>query len=521
MADEPPVESNAVEGNAVGGVTGGRGRRPGRLLASVRVRITLVALLVVGATFALGGFVLEWQVQRSLTGNVRSLTVAEAGDVAALLARGSVPGRLVADRPGTAVQIVGTDHAVLAATAELAGRPPVASVLPPPGVEVPLYGKKLLPGDDDPDIGVALSVATPQGRRTIYVLATTEQAEEAAHDLVLPLVVVLPLLALAVGALAWVLAGRALRPVEDIRAQVAEISGGDLHRRVTEPPLDDEIGRLARTMNAMLGRIESAADRQSRFVSDASHELRSPLAALLAQLEVARAHPDSADWAAVADAAIEDGTRLHRIVDDLFLLARSDEGHLHPHQESVDLDELVLDEGGRLRTRHNVTVDLHAVSAGRVLGDRDLLRRVVRNLAENAERHAAGTVRFGVQVVDDRVELMVADDGPGIPEAQRARVFERFARLDEGRARGSGGTGLGLAIVVEIVRAHGGTVAVADAARGTCMVVSLPRQEDDSPSAATPPPPSVEGAAPSPPRRPPASRSATGTGASLGSRPAL
>lgn len=450
-----------------------------RPLASVRIRVTLIALAVVSVTFALGGFALEWQVEHSLTGNITSLVNTEAGDVAALIANGSIPPRLVANRPGIGVQIVNSRHQVLASTAELAGRGAVASALPPPGQTVSIQGERVVPGDDDADIAVALSVATPNGIRTIYVLSTTEQAEDTAHDLVLPLVVILPLLALVVGVLVWWLVGWALRPVERIRAQVAEISGGDLHRRVTEPPLDDEIGRLARTMNAMLGRIESSSERQARFVSDASHELRSPLAALLAQLEVARSHPGSADWQRVADTAIEDGRRLERIVNDLLLLARSDEGHLRPAHDRVDLDELVLAEAERLRARGRVSVDIHGVGAGRVEGDNALLERVVRNLAENAERHAGSVVSFDVRMGRRWVELVVADDGPGIPAEQRQRVFERFTRLDEGRSRPSGGTGLGLAIVGEIVAAHGGTVRVGDSDAGTRMVVQLPAGEQD------------------------------------------
>jgi heavy metal sensor kinase len=451
-----------------------------RLLSSVRVRVTLIALAVVAVTFAFGGFALEWQVQRSLTNNINSLVNTEAGDVAAIVANGSVPPHLVANRPGIGVQIVDAHHQVLASTAELQGRPAVAAALPPAGQTLTMTGRKLLPGSDDADIAVAMSVATPHGTRTIYVLSTTEQAEDTAHDLVLPLIVILPLLALVVGVLVWWLVGWALRPVEAIRAQVAEISGGDLHRRVTEPPVDDEIGRLARTMNAMLGRIESSAERQARFVSDASHELRSPLAALLAQLEVARSHPTSADWQRVADVAIDDGRRLERIVNDLLLLARSDEGHLHPAHQRVDLDELVLAEAERLRGRGRVHVDIHAVGAGRVDGDRDLLQRVVRNLAENAERHTHRVVAFGVRHRGRVVELVVTDDGPGIPADQRTKVFERFTRLDEGRSRPSGGTGLGLAIVGEIVVAHGGKVQVGDSEVGTRMVVHLPAANDEA-----------------------------------------
>lgn len=440
--------------------------------------MTLIALAVVSVTFALGGFALYWQVKHSLTDNVRSLVTTEAGDVAAIISNGSVPPRLVANRPGVAVQIVDARHQVLVSTAELAGHSAVSAAVPPLGQTQTLLGVKALPGDDDADVAVAMTVATPHGSRTIYVLGTTEQAEDTAHDVLLPLLVVLPTLVVVVGILVWWLVGWALRPVERIRAQVADISGGDLHRRVTEPPLDDEIGRLARTMNAMLGRLESSADRQARFVSDASHELRSPLAALMTQLDVARRHPASADWPRVADTAVDDGRRLERIVNDLLLLARSDEGQLRPAHDRIDLDELVLAQAEQLRARDRVRVDIHAVGAGRVLGDRDLLQRVVRNLADNAEGHAQRKVTFGVRRVNGSVELTVADDGPGIPKGQRERVFERFTRLDEGRSRPSGGTGLGLAIVGEIVAAHGGAVWVGDSDIGARVIVRLPATDE-------------------------------------------
>ncbi len=470
-----PAGDNAPPPN--GGKSGSSRRRA---LSSVRVRVTVVALLAISVTFALGGLALEWQLQRSAIGNVENLVVTEAGDIGGLIAKGPLPNRLIADRPGMDIQVVGTGHRVLSATADLAGKPPVSDVQPGAGTEIHLSGLEIFPGDDDPDVGVALGIRTPAGLRIVYVVSTTEQAEDSVHSSVLPLVAVLLGLLAVAGVAAWSLTGRALRPVERIRAQVAQISGGDLHQRITEPPVDDEVGRLARTMNRMLARIQSAADRQTQFVSDASHELRSPLAALLAELEVARGHPESADWPTVADAAMADGVRLQRIVEDLFLLARSDEDHLIPRHEQVDLDELALAEGERLRSRGRVEVDLRAVGATRVTGDRDLLSRLVRNLAENAERHASGVVSFEAGFHGAWAELVVADDGPGIPADKREWVFERFARLDEGRGRGAGGTGLGLAIVGEIAKAHHGWVRVADSPTGTRMELRIPAEDTDS-----------------------------------------
>jgi signal transduction histidine kinase len=448
---------------------------PRLLLTSVRVRITLAALVVVAVALAAGGAALLWLLNRSLTNGVIGNDQVEAGNVSGIVASGELPTHLPT-RAGTGVQVVDATGRVLAASADLAGRPAVSGIRPPPGTRMVLRTPRALAGDDDEasDLTVATTVLTRRGPLTVYVVASDDPTEDSLRALAVALAIVLPSLAVLSGGLAWVLAGRALRPVEAIRVEVAEISAADLHRRVPEPPIHDEIGRLAETMNAMLARLEASTERQQKFVSDASHELRSPIASIVAQVEVAEAHPERADWDALARVVAAEAARLAQIVDDLLLLARSDEGELAPGHDPVDLDELVLAEADRMRVHGRVDVDLHRVSAGRVSGDPEQLRRVVRNLAENAERHARSRVAFEVARADGWVELVVADDGPGIPVQDRRRVFERFARLDEARDRPTGGTGLGLAIVGEIVASHGGSVSVADAQVGARFVVLLP-----------------------------------------------
>jgi len=441
------------------------------------VRITLAALVVVAVTLAVGGTALVWQLHRSLESNLAASTSREAGEIARQVAGGSLH-ELDEVHPDLAIQVVDDRGKVVAQTPDISVHRPVSGTRPPVGTQAAVPTGVVVHGADDPGLTIATTVATPTGRRTVYVVTSTESVEDSTHDVALPLAIFLPLLAVLAGVFAWLLAGRALQPVEAIRAEVAEISGGGLHRRVPEPGFDDEISRLAATMNAMLERIEATNEGQRQFISDAAHELRSPLAALLAQVEVARNRPAQTDWPVVADRVMEDGNRLQRIVDDLLLLARSDEGHLLAGHDPVDLDELVLGEGERMRARGRVAVDLGQVSAARVVGDREQLRRVVRNLAENAERHAATEVRFELRRNGPVVELVVADDGPGIPPHQRDRVFERFARLDASRGRAGGGTGLGLAIVGEVITAHGGSVAVADARPGTRMVVQLPAEPE-------------------------------------------
>jgi signal transduction histidine kinase len=274
----------------------------------------------------------------------------------------------------------------------------------------------------------------------------------------------------------WTVVGRALAPVEAIRAEVDAISATALHRRVPDPAADDEIGRLARTMNRMLDRLEQAQTRQRRLVSDASHELRSPVATIRQHAEVALAHPGRTTTTELAGTVLAEDLRLQRLAEDLLLLTRADEHTLGLRRRPVDLDDLVFDEARRLRGVSGLRVDTSAVSAGRIDGDAAGLRRVLRNLGDNAARHAGAQVAFSVSERDGVVRLLVDDDGPGIPEADRERVFERFVRLDDARARDDGGSGLGLAIVAELVAAHDGTVTITPSpAGGTRVEVTLPR----------------------------------------------
>lgn len=440
------------------------------LSGSLRLRTALAAALAVALTVVAAGGGLVWAVHRSLIDGLVTTARDTANEVATLVAAGSLPQPPPA-QPGVVVQVVDGSGRVVAASSSTARHHPVTGTRPAPGTSAVIRTAPLNPADDA-DLTVAMTVRA--GGFTVYAITSPQQAENSTHLLIALLAVVLVLLVVVAGAVGWLLVGRALRPVEAIRAEVADITTRHLHRRVPEPGRADEIGRLAATMNETLARLETATERQRQFVSDASHELRSPLAALLAQLDVARAHPEVAEWPAVAGSVAAEGRRLSRIVDDLLLLARSDEGELAPRRETVDLDDLVLEEGRRLRAQRQVAVDLRAVGAGRVVGDAEQLSRVVRNLADNAERHARSTVTFAVTPHDGTVQVVVADDGPGIPPAQRARVFERFARVDSARDRPAGGTGLGLAIVGTIVAAHGGTVRVADAPVGARFEVTLP-----------------------------------------------
>lgn len=493
MADRPGVESS---------------RRPGRLrgtlgrLGSVRARATIAAVVVVGAAMAVGAIALLSLLNASLQEGVETTARAQLGDVASLLRLGQLPAQLPAGRGDTFTQVVGPNGEVLATSATLLSTEPISRVLPGEDGTVirtiPSLSERGNENGSDPEGPYLLLAETfpaplakigASGPVTVYVAGSLHPVNEATTTVGLALAGGLPVLVILVGALVWIFGGRALRPVESIRAEVADISGHDLHRRVPEPASTDEVARLARTMNEMLDRLESAAVSQRQFVADASHELRSPLAVLQATLEVAQAHPDDSPWPAAAADALDEARRLQRLVEDLLVLARVEQAPAASRPSQVDLDEIILRETQRRRaSQHPVAIDLHRVSAGRVQGDPDQLARVVHNLIDNAQRHATSRVTIELTTTSDTVALTVADDGPGIPPGDRHRIFDRFARLDEARSQEDGGTGLGLAIVREIVTAHHGTIQVGDAPYGARFTVRLPAldQHNDDPPSDTP-----------------------------------
>jgi signal transduction histidine kinase len=305
------------------------------------------------------------------------------------------------------------------------------------------------------------------GGRDLTVVAASPLAEviRSLDGVRRSLWVALPVLVALVAGVAWFVTGRALRPVEAMRSEVEAIRHSTLHRRVPEPSTGDEIGRLAATMNEMLDRLEAAAEGQQRFVADASHELRSPVASLRAQLEVALHAGDEAALRDAVSGALVEEARLEALLADLLVLASVDEGATPPPTR-VDLAAVAVDEARRPR-RVPVRVD----GEGSVEGSAVQLGRVVANLLDNAARHATSSVR----VLVTGGWIVVDDDGPGIPEPDRERVFERFTRLDQGRGRDTGGAGLGLSLVRSVAGAHGGRAWIEGSPLGGArVVVALP-----------------------------------------------
>lgn len=441
------------------------------LLGSVRLRTTIAATTVVGAALVVGAILLVGVLRRNLVDNVRTATQLRADDVVTLLEEGAAPrGIAVEDEEASLVQVVDRRGRVVAASGNIE-RESVA-------IDAPLGPSRVsdLPIDGEgPYQVVTETAATPAGPYLVIAARSLEPAQDSIQAVAATLATGLPILVALVAVTTWVVMARALRPVEAMRSEVTEITNRALERRVPEPRGNDEIARLARTMNEMLGRLQDSRDRQRRFVSDASHELRSPIATIRHELEVLIANPTTIDVSAVAADLLAEDLRMEALVENLLVLARLDEPNHQPDRRPVDLDDLVLAEARRLRGRGVVRVEAVAVSGGQVLGDRGQLGRVVRNLVDNAERHAASTVRLSLTTDGQVVRLSVDDDGPGIPAQDRARVFERFTRLDAARSRDRGGYGLGLAIVQEVVTGHGGATHIEESSQGgTNVVVELP-----------------------------------------------
>jgi signal transduction histidine kinase len=419
-------------------------------------------VLVVGVALVVAAVAMVSFLERSLREDVRTTALDRAEIIADALAGGrSLDPLGSGDREEEYVQVLSIDGSVVRWSANVAGAGAIAA--PAPGEEEIVES---VPLEDGPFLVVGVASTTDDGPVTVVVGRTLEDVGDATRAVTGSLALGIPLLVLLVGAVTWRVVGRALAPVEAIRAEVEAISSDELHRRVPDPRGADEIARLAATMNRMLARLEEGQLRQRRFVSDASHELRSPVASIRQHAEVALEHPERADLRELAEVVLEEDARLQRIVEDLLLLTRIDEGTARAGTEPVDLDDLVFQEAVRLRAATALTIDTSGVSAARVRGDRTQLERLVRNLTDNAARHAHRMIAMSLRDREAEAVLTIDDDGPGIAPGDRERVFDRFVRLDDARDRDSGGSGLGLSIVHEVAALHGGNVTVADAPLG-------------------------------------------------------
>ncbi|MEV8510183.1 ATP-binding protein [Actinoplanes sp. NPDC051475] len=443
----------------------------------VRLRSALAAGLVVAVASILAGAVLLITARGILLDNADTAANDRATQLIVALAGGDSSALAAALRPSaperTVVQVLNSAGQVIAASNAVATSPPMSALRPGAG-QRERETRQLDISQDSPFRIVAAGVFTPQGVQTVLVAESMDIADDGTEAILAALLIGMPLLALVVGVATFLFVGRTLRPVEAMRRQAATITARNLHARLPVSSADDEIAALAATMNTMLDRIEAASAAQRRFVADASHELRSPLATIHANADLlADAKLAEAPARSVARIHAESG-RMARLVNDLLLLARVDDHALRLRTTEVDLDDLVYAERERVATEHPELRIEGTVEPVRVMGDPDQLHRVLRNLVDNAVRHARTSVTIAQAAHSEHVELLVGNDGPPIAAADRERIFDRFVRLDHSRSRQDGGAGLGLPIARDIVVAHGGTLVVDPAEERAMLRIRLP-----------------------------------------------
>ncbi|MFC7911818.1 sensor histidine kinase [Streptomyces nigra] len=477
-----------------------------RWFGSVRSRATLAATLVVAVALLAAGAAVLLSLRSDLTGQAESEAASAARAVAVELSDGRPYDKLTGldedDRP---VQILDERGRVVAASEDLERVTGTGADTARPGDPGGRAGGDADDDaddsddangsdgpDDDPaprgevdsDTDFSTGTATidgttadyrfaavevefeDRGKFTVYAGAPLAAERSAVGTATTAMLIGFPLLLAVVAGATWLVTRRALSPVEGIRREMAAITASeDLARRVPVPATHDEVARLALTTNETLAALESSVERQRRFVADASHELRSPIASLRTQLEVGAAHPELLDL----DGAVTDTVRLQTLAADLLLLARLDAGE-RPGDARFDLGALAREHA---EGRAGVTVTADEVP---VAGSRAQVGRVLTNLLDNARRHARSAVTVGVRAEGEWAVVAVADDGDGVPEADREHIFERFVRLDEARSRDDGGAGLGLAIARDVAVRHGGTLTVGRApAGGALFELRLPR----------------------------------------------
>jgi signal transduction histidine kinase len=448
-------------------------RLPGRV--SLRARLTLIATAGLAVGLGVGGLLLVAVLGSVLVRGVDAGSRQTATNVAEMINEGHLTDPIPTG--GTqVVQVLDSEDRVRAASVQTDRLRPI---LREDELAAARRGRVVtVPADRVAETGLLRVVATTAGSgdntRTVLVAGSVRDTDRSLSVVRFLFLVAYPLLLAAMAALTWRVVGATLRPVEELRRGAEEISASH-SGRLPVPGGADELHRLGRTLNAMLDRLESARRRQRAFVADAAHELRSPLASLRTQLDVA----DHLGEQPPVDDLRPEVERLTRLVDDLLLLARSDDADPRlRRREPVAVQPLLLTVA-QACANGRVPVTVRGDSPEWTAGDPQGLRRVLDNLVANGVRHASTAVTLSATRDGDQVRIEVTDDGPGIPEEDRQRVFDRFTRLDDARARDDGGAGLGLAIVRELVLAHGGSVRLADAEPGVRAIVLLPRTEPE------------------------------------------
>ena len=448
---------------------------------SLRGRATLLGVLVIALLLTAGSVLLVSTLEGRLTDSSDQLSRSRVGDLLTLARRGDLPRTLRNVDDNGAAQVVTRHGAVLAASPNLRGDPAVADLHPGPRAVTSTFRAP----DDRETETYRFWYATgpsPQGPVTVYVGDSLEAVSEASAALRRALWLGVPVVLALLGVVIWLLLGRALGRLDRIRAEVDRISEANLDARVAGDGVDDEVGRLAATMNAVLERLDVAARRQRDLVADVSHDLQSPLAAQRVALEVALSRPSGINVDRLRGEVLGATADMERLVEDLLVVASldADQGSV---PAPMDLDSVVLEEAVRARSSRRVEITTSGVSAAPAYANVDEVRRIVRNLLDNAVAHARCHVHLTVDLLHQDAgededgahgwaRLLVADDGPGVPPSQRERLFERFYRAESARPPGAG-NGLGLAIARGLAERNGGRVDLVDADNGATMRLLL------------------------------------------------
>ena len=466
---------------------------------SIRGKVTLVAVLgtlaamvaIVAVTF----FSMQFVLRQSLTAKLNAYV-----DKAQEAVEHGAFAEAVAYAGTDLLQVIDEDGNVVASSAAAGGLGPIPHMMwegekpfevedidlveegpghgaggwPPPGEpgmsSEPQDAASVL-GDDGPYIIIKRDVQTERADYTIVAMTTLGPILRAARTAAGILAAVFTVLLALVALFAWRLSSKTLQPVEEMRLGVERISADDLSARVPVPDGDEDLGRLAKTFNDLLGRVEGSMNQQRRFMSDASHELKSPIAATAIMLETLRDHPEVLDADETLSDLIGENDRMAQMVANMLTLARHDEGAVTAEKAPVDLFDLLIEEANALRARSSVEVDATGVEPVVCRADADLIGHAVRNLLDNAARYATSKVALGCAEEGSVVRIVVEDDGPGIAPEDRERAFGRFVRLEDSRSRKKGSTGLGLAVVSEVTRQHGGSARFEDGTLGGARAV--------------------------------------------------
>ncbi|GAB3929488.1 two-component sensor histidine kinase [Microlunatus endophyticus] len=441
------------------------------------------AVLVVGAALLAGGGLLLVLLQSALINTTQVSLDERARDVALLVQQSGLDRtdlEVTADlEHGERIQLLTPNGTVVQSSDTRLTVPMAPGLLPATGQSISRRVPEIPALDSDDDVLVVGYGFSAHGRNLIVQIGRPVQIQaDTIRTVGWFLLGGGPLLLGVVAIATWVLVGRSLRTVDRITTQVSRIGGRSLDERIEVPRTADEIEHLARTMNSMLDRLQASDRAQKAFVSDASHELRSPLSTLMVTSEIASKDPTGKTWLEMGDLIDSEVSRMQSLVDDLLTLAKVDANGLMLRREEVDLDDLLQNEIRRLRAASRVRVRAR-IQPVRAVGDPDRLAQVIRNVVDNARLHSRGQVAITLTAEDGLARILIDNDGLVIPEADRQRIFERFVRLDDDRSRDSGGSGLGLAISSAIMAAHDGRISAAETDQGWCrFVIELPISTD-------------------------------------------